>query len=314
MELFCILEILSHIVLAGGISVQNYNWDLRTQFVFPEELGIVEDVVSVDIKPRWQLIETEDCFRLVGIYHITSTVRFDPHELPEYSEGTLIEHLELNDNNGYFEYALPLEVNLPKEKLPAGSNPEITVDNIQHNVYDGSCATVSWDVCCTISEEAVEPQFEEVNQTFESYLESSSVPLEIPSATAFAEMIQEPNTEKLDLVEVSEEPFEAESDLENQLEERLDEVQIPEEAIFEESITNFFEPEEIILSSNDEEPEVEEIFVESQKENQQNDYVQTSNILQQQAKDAAFDDDDFFSNLSESYTLLNLNSNKVSPE
>ncbi len=109
--------------------MQNYNWDLKTQFVFPEEYGLVEDVVFVDIKPRWQLIETEDSLRLVGIYHITSTVRFDPYELPEYSEGTLIEHLELNENDGYFEYALPLEVNLPKEKVPIGCNPEILIEN-----------------------------------------------------------------------------------------------------------------------------------------------------------------------------------------
>ena len=51
--------------------MQNINWDMMTQFVFPEELGLVEEVISCNIIPRWQQIETEDSIQLHGIYHIT---------------------------------------------------------------------------------------------------------------------------------------------------------------------------------------------------------------------------------------------------
>ncbi len=52
-----------------------------------------------------------------------------------------------------------------------------------------------------------------------------------------------------------------------------------------------------------------------QDDDQLEDLVQSENLIQQvKPVDRAFDSDDFFSELSESYTLLDLKSNKVSPE
>ena len=132
--------------------MQNINWDMMTQFVFPEELGLVEEVISCNIIPRWQQIETEDSIQLHGIYHITAVARFNPQELPQYSEGTLIEELEFDGNNGYFEYALPLNVDLPREKVAQDNKPELAVDNIQFLVYDGCSCTFKWEVNCAFEE------------------------------------------------------------------------------------------------------------------------------------------------------------------
>lgn len=132
--------------------MQNINWEMMTQFVFPEQLGIVEEVLSVEIKPIWQQVETEESVRLVGIYHIAATARFNPSELPEYSDGTFIEDLELDGNNGYFEYALPLEVDLPREKVANNCQPQIHINDISFFVYDGSNCTFKWDVDCGFEE------------------------------------------------------------------------------------------------------------------------------------------------------------------
>ncbi|SOC02612.1 hypothetical protein SAMN05880501_10374 [Ureibacillus xyleni] len=132
--------------------MQNINWDMMTQFVFPEQLGLVEEVISCNIIPRWQQIETEDSIQLHGIYHITAVARFNPNEIPQYSEGTLIEELEFDGNNGYFEYALPLNVDLPREKVAPTNKPELEIDNIQFLVYDGCSCTFKWEVNCSFEE------------------------------------------------------------------------------------------------------------------------------------------------------------------
>ncbi|RHW33370.1 hypothetical protein D1B33_15080 [Lysinibacillus yapensis] len=132
--------------------MQKINWEMMTQFVFPEQLGTVEEVVSVDIKPIWQQIETEDSVRLVGIYHIAAVARFNPYELPEYSDGTFIEELEFDGNNGYFEYALPLEVDLPREKVAYECQPQVSIDDLSFFVYDGSNCTFKWEVGCQFDE------------------------------------------------------------------------------------------------------------------------------------------------------------------
>ncbi|WP_052124100.1 hypothetical protein [Ureibacillus manganicus] len=339
--------------------MQNYNWDIKTQFVFPEEYGVVEDVVSVDIKPRFQLIETEEALRLVGIYHITSVVQFDPHELPDYSEGTLIEHLELTGNNGYFEYALPLEVNFPKEKVPTGCHPELYIEDVRYDVYDGSSATYNWDVCCTITDPVMEPvnEVDEVIQ-FESYLESNNIPLEIPSASAFAELIQQPESTNLEVVEVVEEELEPLT-LDDQTEklepliledrtERLEPLILEDQTEELKPLTKHDQVEEVaeVVEVDDAPNYVESVnYVEREQEQLQEinaqtinhvseneilteevaqvlpqedtieELVNTENVMQRKdPSDYFFDDDDFLASLSESYTPLDLKSNKVSPE
>ncbi|MFC7684524.1 hypothetical protein [Ureibacillus sp. GCM10028918] len=145
--------------------MQKINWDMMTQFVFPEQLGVIEEVVSVDIKPIWQQIETEDSVRLVGIYHIAAVARFNPDELPEYNDGTFIEELEFEGNNGYFEYALPLEIDLPREKIAFESSPQVSINDISHFVYDGSNCTFKWDVDCQFDESVEGALFQYEQQT-----------------------------------------------------------------------------------------------------------------------------------------------------
>lgn len=136
------------------------NWEMMTQFIFPEAYGIVEEVVSVQVIPRWQQSELEESLRLAGIYHIKATVKFNPKIKPDYSEGTLIEHLDLKGDKGYFEYALPLEVDLPREKVAKDCRPELLVDDISFFVYDGSSCTFKWEVKCTFDEPVVGALFQ----------------------------------------------------------------------------------------------------------------------------------------------------------
>lgn len=134
--------------------MQNFQWEMMAQFIFPAQLGIVEEVISVDIKPRWQEVETEESVRLEGIYHIMAVVRFNPNETPRFSEGTFIEHIEFDGNNGYFEYALPFEVDLPREKVELTKHPQINIEDLSFFIFDGSSCLFKWDACCVLNEQA----------------------------------------------------------------------------------------------------------------------------------------------------------------
>lgn len=154
--------------------MENYQWEGITQFIFPEEVGSIDEVVSVNVKPQWQQEETEHSLRLIGIYLIQSAVRFNNKELPNYSEGILIDTLEFNGNEGYFEYAYPLEVDLPKELVKTGK-PRLEVSNVQFFVLDGSCCTFRWDVQCIIEPiEEVEEKVQEKHEQLHIVIESSS--------------------------------------------------------------------------------------------------------------------------------------------
>lgn len=79
-------------------------------------------------------------------------MRFNPAIKPNFSEGTLIEYIDLQGDEGYFEYSLPLEVDLPKEKVAQTSQLELHVEDISLFVYDGSSCTFKWEVNCTFDE------------------------------------------------------------------------------------------------------------------------------------------------------------------
>lgn len=86
-------------------------------FCFPG-YGCPTEIATVQIKPQWQTMQLEDSLRLMGIYHITAHVRFDFQDMQAYMEQEdiiAIDALDIQGDTGYFEYAVPLHIDLPKE-------------------------------------------------------------------------------------------------------------------------------------------------------------------------------------------------------
>lgn len=313
--------------------MQNINWEMMTQFVFPEQCGIVEEIISVDIKPIWQQIETDDSIRLVGIYHIAAVARFNPKETPEYCEGTLIDQLEFDGHDGYFEYALPLEVDLPRDKVAEKNQPQVCVNDVSFFVYDGSSCTFKWEVDCEF-EESVEGALFKHEPTVEpmpvlekpSLPESSSKKEELKFTHEEAAQQEPIVTEELrfgyDAI-FPEQPKLPE--LETVMEEDKNTVEslnsvgqtVPEEPSYVEEY-KFVEP--IIESSSSSSsmkmaPEfelsrgtVEEI--EEPQASQPKVSEQQREKLVESNQYFPTDTDDFYNELTESYTLLNI-SNKI---
>lgn len=127
-------------------------------FCFPG-YGCPTEIAAVQIKPRWQTMQLEDSLRLMGIYHITAHVRFDFQDMEAFmddEELVQIDALDIQGDTGYFEYAVPLNVDLPKD----AAIEDLMVKDIRPILTNQMCQ-LEWKVTSTFNEP--EPAFEKAH-------------------------------------------------------------------------------------------------------------------------------------------------------
>ncbi|MCT6925460.1 hypothetical protein [Metasolibacillus sp.] len=148
--------------------MKTITWDMAEQFTFPVGLGALEDVVMARVTPQWEQSEDGQSIRLTGIYHVAASVAFNPAESIQQVHGTYIEHIDIEQSTGYFEYALPLEVDLPAHKVTGPI--DLKVQNLKA-VHDGASCQLVWQVTCDFAEDkatvAVAESIAEVVQQIE---------------------------------------------------------------------------------------------------------------------------------------------------
>ncbi len=118
-------------------------------FCFPG-YGCPTEIAAVQIKPRWQTKQLEDSLRLMGIYHITAHVRFDFQDMQAFmddEELVQIDALDIQGDTGYFEYAVPLNVDLPKD----AAIEDLMVKDIRPILTNQMCQ-LEWTVTSTFNE------------------------------------------------------------------------------------------------------------------------------------------------------------------
>ncbi|MCG7337002.1 hypothetical protein MHZ95_17215 [Sporosarcina sp. ACRSM] len=185
-------------------------WTMQEDFIFPGNVGIPAGAEVVSVTPMFSEERTADGVRLTGIYHIAANVLFEEGESVgegERAEETLnsailIDDVELEGNGGYFEYAVPLHIDLP----PEAGNPIQVVTTSATNESDGQGSfSVVWDVECSYVESVAKA---EAPAAVASVVDSSSFAIgEKPSATAA--VVEEPPTAAI--VEEAEQTVEAEA-------------------------------------------------------------------------------------------------------
>lgn len=121
-------------------------WEEKEQFRFPKSFGIPKEVKNVTVTPQYELSEMEDSIQIVGIYHITCHVQFEEGEHAHHatSEFTEIEDLDVQGEVGYFEYAVPMTVEISKEKMQAGTAPKINVQQVNSKPTEHEAIEVAW--------------------------------------------------------------------------------------------------------------------------------------------------------------------------
>jgi hypothetical protein len=126
-------------------------WTMQEDFVFPKNAGVPAGAELVNVTPRYTEERTEDAVRLTGIYHIAANVQFEEGERGSGALDTaiLIDDVELDGNGGYFEYAVPLHIDLPPE---AGSPLQVVTTSTTNELDGQGSFSVVWDVECSYKE------------------------------------------------------------------------------------------------------------------------------------------------------------------
>ncbi|MGG2072921.1 valyl-tRNA synthetase [Lysinibacillus irui] len=122
---------------------------MRETFCFPG-YGCPTEIAAVQIKPQWQAMQLEDSLRLMGIYHITAHVRFDFQDMEAFTDDEeliTIDALDIQGDTGYFEYAVPLHVDLPKES----DLKDLMVKDIRPSLTNQMCQ-LEWTVTSIFNE------------------------------------------------------------------------------------------------------------------------------------------------------------------
>ncbi|MCZ8542152.1 MULTISPECIES: hypothetical protein [Psychrobacillus] len=155
-------------------------WDVKEQFRFPQSFGVPKEIKNVAVTPQCEIAEKEDFIQVVGIYHITCHVKFEEGEEEHHatSEFTEIEDLDLQGEVGYFEYAVPMSIEIGKDKLKEGSKPTVHVNHINSKPTQQMAIEVGWTVHCEY-EEAPEPEPTPVTPLVEAESPNPAEPMEV---------------------------------------------------------------------------------------------------------------------------------------
>ena len=203
------------------------SWEVKEQFCFPQSFGVPKEVKTINVTPQYFHEEMDNMVHINGIYHITCHVEFEEGEVEHHatSEFTEIEDLDLNGELGYFEYAVPMSVEISKDRLQAETLPTVSIETINCKAESDGIEIV-WLVNCeyeTHRPKAVEVVAEVMHEMIEEVeealvLESSSssseafVSNEQQSPSMVLEPVQEPTSVTIKKREV-ESPVEDDSEL-----------------------------------------------------------------------------------------------------
>lgn len=125
---------------------------MEESFYFPGHIGVPQDAQSVKVKAGFTEKRTNDAVRLTGIYHIAAKINFSEgargDELPDAA--IFIDDVELEGLQGYFEYAVPLNIDLPPE---VGHPMHVHAKDVKTTVDGEGVLQITWDVDCVYGEE-----------------------------------------------------------------------------------------------------------------------------------------------------------------
>ena len=122
-------------------------WEMKETFTFPKQLGNVQENSKIVVEPKWHEEISEDSVVVRGIYVVKGNIQFDHvAREDEIEEGIYIEHMDIEKDHGYFEYALPFSVDFPNDDIEAVS---LRINDIKLEPNNGYCSC-SWAVHCDV--------------------------------------------------------------------------------------------------------------------------------------------------------------------
>ena len=134
--------------------MKTVQWQMKENFVFPKSTGMPTGAETVKVTPRFKVDRSQDSVRLIGIYHLAINVKLNTEMSIESNaeSAILIDDVDLKGDTGYFEYAVPFNIDLP----PEAHDPLNIVTTNAVSELDGQGAIgIIWDVECSYKEVVV---------------------------------------------------------------------------------------------------------------------------------------------------------------
>lgn len=161
--------------------MRKVQWQMKENFVFPSSTGMPTSTETLNVTPRFTIDRSTDNLRLTGIYHLAVNVEFDTevNRESDVDSAIMIDDVDVAGKLGYFEYAVPFNIDLPPE---ADDPLNLITLNPSHEVDKEGQLAIIWDVECTYKEVVIVPdqiaaeaaEREEANREAEVHAEAEN--------------------------------------------------------------------------------------------------------------------------------------------
>lgn len=131
--------------------MKEVQWKMKEDFVFPTTVGIPKNTDTLNVTPRFTIDRSTDNLKMTGIYHLAMNVEFDNEKTKELDveSAIRIDDVDIEGSTGYFEYAVPFNIDLP----PEASDPlNLVTLNPSHELGPEGQLAIIWEVVCTYNE------------------------------------------------------------------------------------------------------------------------------------------------------------------
>ena len=131
--------------------MKTVQWQMKENFVFPASTGLPTGAETVKVTPRFTIDRKNESVRLTGIYHLAVNVQLNLEVTIERNieSAIFIDDVDLDGNLGYFEYAVPFNIDLPPE---ANDPLNIVTTNATCELDGQGAIGIIWDVECSYRE------------------------------------------------------------------------------------------------------------------------------------------------------------------
>lgn len=173
--------------------MKTVEWQIQEIFNFPATTGMPTGAETVKVTPRFTIDRTNASVRLTGIYHLAVNVEFEG-EVSEQSTNEsiiFIDDVDIQGNTGYFEYAVPFNIDLPPE---ADDPLNIVATNPVCEAHGQGALSIVWNVECSykevviVQEETAEQKAAHAESKSETKSKSKTVNEPIPEEVVELEL------------------------------------------------------------------------------------------------------------------------------
>lgn len=151
------------------------NWQMQEVLCFPAHFGTVQQGSVIKVEPNWHSEHKEDSIVIKGVYVLKGNMQFDFKEREASAqEGMFIEHVDIEKDEAYFEYAMPFSIDLPNDDI---ENVAVNVLKSSVEINEAGQCVCSWDVHCDVKKKTLVEEMQPVQEEKKSEVTEEQMPV-----------------------------------------------------------------------------------------------------------------------------------------